>query len=689
MSSTFDYIQTFYIDKDAVNQASEIMLTSIDVFFKGKPSIDSNINGVSKPGISYWICEVVNNQPAPSTIMRDSVSRVEYDYINSSSDASIATALTFRNPVVLQSGKYYGVVLKLDDPAFIIWINRQGGTLLGSSRISPGSQSRFDGKLYQITNSDSFREYNDRDLKFRVNIARFLESNGYITLVNKPYEFFTVDTIVGSFIGGEYVYANTANATGTLSVSSSSANITGNSTAFDSLTEGRNLIISNGSVTDVLKIISVTNTTFMQVDRYPSFSNTAIGYKTPLTGVVYFSDLPNGSLTLVDSTASNSTFKFAANDKIYGTRSGASANVVSIDKLAIDQFVPKLRITNPPASTYDLSYKLTTADDNINSTYDSMQINMPEILGNSSFILSRSLEVEESGLFGDNRRSAVINVAFEVDSSTTNLFAVPYLDGDQLDFYTYTNDINDDYLATRFGITDYDTEIDRNGDAKSKYISKKITFASGKYAEDLRVFVTAYRPANTEIRVYAKIHNAADRDAFDDKSWSPLEIKDNVENYSSLSDFNSLIEYTYGFPQYPEVKESLTTIATVASGNSVVLTSTDVSTNVTSGSIVRVYNPLVTRNHEVFTVLSSNSTSFTVNKQITNVNIVGSMSVDVLKYPTVAFNNIANDNVCRYYTTSQQEFDMFTSMQVKVVLLSNSSFVAPRIDKLEVIGVSA
>lgn len=689
MSSTFDYIQTFYIDKDAVNQATEIMLTSIDVFFKGKPSVDSNINGVAKPGISYWICEVVNNQPVPSTLMRDSVSRVEYDYINSSSDASIATALSFRNPVILQSGKYYGIVLKLDDPAFIIWINRQGGTLLGSNRISPGSQSRFDGKLYQITNSDSFREYNDRDLKFRVNIARFLESNGYITLVNKAYEFFTVDDIVGSFTGGEYVYANTANATGTLAISSSSANITGTGTTFDSLTEGRNLVVSNGSVTDILKIISVTNTTFMQVDRYPLFSNTSVGYKTPVVGSVYFTDLPNGNLILVDSTAANSTFKFVAGDKLFGVRSGATANVVSVDKHSVDQFVPKLRITNPPASTYALGYKLTKADDTIESAFDSMQINMPEILGNSSFILSRSLEVEESGLFGDNKKSAVINVAFEVDSSTTNLFAVPYIDGDQLDFYTYRNDINDDYTATRFGITDYDTEIDKNGNAVSKYISKKISFASGKYAEDIRVYVTAYRPANTEIRVYAKIHNVADRDAFDDKSWSPLEVKDNVEKYSSLSDFNDLIEYTYGFPQFTDVKDSLTTIATVASGNAVVLTSTDVSANVTAGSVVRIFNPLVTRNHEVFTVLSSNSTAFIVNKQITNVNIVGSVSVDVLKYPTVAFNNIANDNVCRYYTTSQQEFDMFTSMQVKVVLLSNTTFIAPRIDKLEVIGVSA
>ena len=56
--SNFDYIQTFYVNPDTVANVAEIMLTSVDLFFKAKPSENANISGTSKPGINVWICEV-------------------------------------------------------------------------------------------------------------------------------------------------------------------------------------------------------------------------------------------------------------------------------------------------------------------------------------------------------------------------------------------------------------------------------------------------------------------------------------------------------------------------------------------------------------------------------------------------------------------------------------------------------
>ena len=65
------------------------------------------------------------------------------------------------------------------------------------------------------------------------------------------------------------------------------------------------------------------------------------------------------------------------------------------------------------------------------------------------------------------------------------------------------------------------------------------------------------------------------------------------------------------------------------------------------------------------------------------------MFVDKLKYKNTAWNNLSNDNIIRYINSDMIEFDTFSSMQIKVVLLSNNSNVVPKVDQLQVIGVSA
>ena len=37
----YNYIQTFYADKEAVSGVAEIMLTSVDLFFKSKPYFEA------------------------------------------------------------------------------------------------------------------------------------------------------------------------------------------------------------------------------------------------------------------------------------------------------------------------------------------------------------------------------------------------------------------------------------------------------------------------------------------------------------------------------------------------------------------------------------------------------------------------------------------------------------------------
>lgn len=688
----FDYIQTFYVNPDTVANASEIMLTSVDLFFKAKPLENANASGTTKPGINVWICQVENGEPNPNISINNSVRAIEYDSVNISNDAQTPTVVGFTNPVLLKSGRYYGIVIKYTDPAFDIWTNVQGDRLIGSGGVtntaSPGSQSRFDGFLYKSTNSGSYDKFSDKDLKFRVKVAQFVSNNVVIPLVNKDYEFFTIDSSSsGAFIGGEWVYQNIANANGTLTVSSSSNTIVGVSANLTSYGINDKIVVSNGSVTDLLTVTGVIDANTITVDRFPRFSASGINFKVPPVGVVYYTDYTKNKVYLVDSSA-NSTVKFATGTRIIGTRSTASANVASIDRFQVDLFKPTFMIGNPATSDYSMTYAVANSSNSIPATTTNLELLKFNAAQQESYLLSRSLEVDNINLYGTNRKSAVVNVSFNVTVSDANRFSVPYINSGELDFFFYQNDINNTITETRGSITDYDTEVDRNGLAKTKYISKKISFGEGKYAEDVVVYLAGYRPAGTQIRVYAKLHNAADKDAFDDKAWTPLELKNNIDRFST-EDPKDIWEYTYGLPQYPEVDTALSgSFLTTISSNSIATTVNHAS-SVATGDLIRIYSVLTPENHAVVPVASANSTAISLFNPISNNNIVGDVGVQKLKYKNIAWNNIGNDNVARYVTSSYTEFDTYNTMQIKVVLLSENTYTVPRVEQIQVIGVSA
>ena len=691
--AAFDYIQTFYVNPDTVANAAEIMLTSVDLFFKAKPVENANASGTFKPGINVWICQVENGDPVPNISIVNSVRAISYDSVNISNDAQTPTVVGFTNPVLLKTGRYYGIVVKYNDPAYDIWTNVQGDRLIGAGGVtntaSPGSQSRFDGYLYKSTNSNTFDKFSDKDLKFKVKVAQFISNNVTIPLVNKDYEFFTIDTtVVGSFIGGEWVYQNIANATGTVTVASTSNTITGSSTTFTNLNINDKVVVSNGTVTDILTVTNVVNTTSMSVDRYPSFTSAGIGYKVPPIGVVYYTDYTKNKVYLVDSNAANSTFKFVTGTRIIGARSGASANVTSIDRFQVDRFKPSFLIGNPTTSDYSMTYAVANSSNSIPATTSNLELLKFNNAVRESYLLSRSLEVENINLYGTGKKSAVVNVNFSVAVSEQNRFSVPYINTGELDFFFYQNDINNTYAETRGGITDYDTEVARNGLAKTKYLSKKISFGEGKYAEDLVIYLTGYRPAGTQIKVYARLHNSADKEAFDDKAWTPLEIKNNIDRFST-EDPKDMWEYTYGLPQYPTVHAELSgNFLTTLNSNSITTTA-DQTSNITAGDLIRVYSVLTPSNHEVFPVAGANTTAIQLFKPVSNNNVVGDVGVEKLKYKNVAWNNIANDNVARYVTSSYTEFDTYNTMQIKVVLLSENTYNVPKVEQIQVIGVSA
>lgn len=711
MTALYNFIQTFYADFEAVNKSPELMVTSINLYFKSKPNSESNTSGANKPQVTMWLCELDNGVPNADKKLKDSTTWVDWDEVACSTNATASTTFSFRNPVLIKSNTSYGIVIKFQDSGFILWENVRGEALVretGTTTIaSTGSQSTTDGTLFKSVSPDSDAiRYADRDLKYEIKAAKFTGANTSVYLVNKDYEFFTLNSISGAFVPGEFVYQQTSNAAGNLTFSTANNLITGNGTTFENLYEGQTIIIDNGSSNADVVVLSITSNTEMYIDRRLNFAGPG-NYKSPVGGRVYKYSAPSKELVLVDSNASNSTFLFGVGNTVVGERSGASANLLSLDRYSVDSFVPKFLLNGPVAGGFDLSYKIATEANTLQSTYTGFSLNDINRTGQVSYVLSRSQEVVGSSLYGSNNKSIVAKIDLQI-SSNGNAYTAPFVDCDNLDLIVKKHRVNNTYTEDRvyvssanssysYTIEDYDTEIDRNGLADSKYISKRVSYADGVYAEDLKVFLVGYRPSGTEIRVYAKLHNSADIDAFDIKSWTPLVIEQNNTKYSSANDLTDLVEYTYGLPQYPEMMSSHGESNLAEYANAVILTPSSLVSVLQEDDVIRIYKPDYSdTNHEVYTVLSSNSTSITVNRSIVNTDIVNGagqprvgVGIEKLKYKNVAFNNLANDNVARYYTSSLTEFDNFNTMQIKIVLLSDGSNKNPRVEQVQAVGVSA
>jgi len=703
--SGFNYIQTFYVNPQTVANAPEVMLTSIDVFFKAKPVRGATVSGAVAPTVNAWICEVENDSPFETRQLRNSMTLIQYDLINTSQDASAATAIGFRDPVRLATGKHYGLVLKFNDPGFDVWQNVLGDRLVTDGQItntlSVGSRGTHGGKLYVPTNTSTHRSLSDRDLKFKVKVARYTANNITISLVNKDYEFFTIDnTNTGAFIGGEYIYQDIANASGTVTVSTNSLNVVGIATTFTNLFGGAKILVQSGGAKQILSVNAITNATHMTIASLPAFSASGIGYKVPPVGLAYNIDYPKYKLILADSSA-NATNKFAVSGgRIIGERSGATANIASIDSYPVDNFKPSFLIGNPSGSTFTLNYKIANSANQLSSTSTNINLLQMNDTSATGYILSRSVEVDtskSSNLFGDRRKSVVANLNIAVSSAEIDRFSVPYATTRELDFYFYQNDINNVYTETRTvglsSIASYDTETGANGLAKSKYLSKVIRFAQDKYAEDIVVYLTGYRPAGTEIKVYAKVHNAADRESFQSKAWTPLVLKDNIDRFSS-TDPNDFYEFTYGFDTAPELQVALPGTGSITSGSNTITTTSDHSATVTAGDLIRIKDQDF-GNHEVFVVSAANTTAISTYRNITTSSLVSAgvtrsdIVIDKLKYRNVAWNNVENDNTVRYVNSEYVEFDRYTSMQIKIVLLATQSHIVPKVEAIQVIGVSA
>ena len=217
----------------------------------------------------------------------------------------------------------------------------------------------------------------------------------------------------------------------------------------------------------------------------------------------------------------------------------------------------------------------------------------------------------------------------------------------------------------------------------TRYISKNVILAEQQDAEDLVCYVTAYRPPNTDLKVYGKFLAGSDSDAFQAKDWSAMIETTSVSLTSSLVNKEDYVELVYDLP---------TSVQIISNSASVNTTSANVSVNST--------NPFIADN---FVYITDNSTGKINVRQINQISNSTSMIlasnlsftssncavglIPGLQSQTGAFKYANNNGIARYITSADGVFDTFKVFAVKIVLVSDSFHVIPKMSDMRCLAL--
>jgi len=207
--------------------------------------------------------------------------------------------------------------------------------------------------------------------------------------------------------------------------------------------------------------------------------------------------------------------------------------------------------------------------------------------------------------------------------------------------------------------------------SESRYITKVVTLNDGFEAADLVTYLKINRPPGTSIKVYAKLLNENDSDAFDDKFYTPMEL---VGTETFTLNQNEYKEEKYVVPSTSKTGGSELLSGTVATSNTsttVTGTSTRFIEDLKIGDTIAVG---LARTERVVSTIANN-TSLTVESVFSTI----SSGENVFR--------VLNNTVA-YTTPDGRTFQGYKNFAIKIVFLSSNPSYASKVKDLRGIALA-
>ena len=242
------------------------------------------------------------------------------------------------------------------------------------------------------------------------------------------------------------------------------------------------------------------------------------------------------------------------------------------------------------ANNYYLRATMSTTDTKVSPAIDLSRINLITVenqvnlgsLANSDIVITNG---------GDDYPASGATATFSAPTSGTTATASVTVTSNVVTAITVTNGGTGYYetptltLSNAASGSDHATatvqsELNASGgNAKTRYITRRVNLEDGFDAQDIRVILNAYKPKDTDIKVYFRVWNAEDPGDFEDKPYvlmtqetdaNLISANESIINQYSFKSAGGSISYTSDGQTYDKFKTFSIKIVLASSSSTVI-----------------------------------------------------------------------------------------------------------------------
>jgi len=489
--------QTFTIHQSDLGAAGDpgIFMTRLTLFFSTKDPVF---------GMDIGIYDVSGGQQVPVA-----TSRIPGSFVPKTPDQVVTagnengpvnpTHFDFVRPVFLKADTTYAFIVhpEAGNDGYNLWMARIGGFDALSNGTAQVNDFAGTGIAYFSKNARNWNAMQDEFVTYEMRRAAFQHGTGTAILENDDDEFITTGTYSLDDANkpvepGDYVQST-----------------------------------SNTDARGVVDLVNALSGNLIIGESLGGFS---------ASDTINFYRVNTAGGTLIDTNGNVTANIHAANLLASGVSLIGNTTISSINNIDAHAMVLQLNPMELPRTSITHSYRGMSNNYNTQASIAMPlddTVEFARIFDSNEnatrIIASKSNEMDNAP---GNAKSTRISSALECRSSGVS----PFLDLSRRNMLVVTNRINNDNT----------NEHTNDGNAISRYISRTVQLADGNDAEDIKVFVTAYKPPLTDIDVYVKLLSPNDPDIFQNKVWTKL----NQVTLSTLfsDDEFDVKEYEYTMP---------------------------------------------------------------------------------------------------------------------------------------------
>jgi len=571
--------QSFIVDQN--ENPNGVFASSIDIFFS---AIDDKLP------ITLALRPIVNGFPSSSQILPFSEITLNASETTAQASApSVATAstytrFTFDSPVYLYPDEY-AVVLTSPSTSYAVHVANLGETVKNTTNTKV-SQQPFVASFYQPQNSSVWQANAEKQMMFRVNRCEFDTGSHVTYFANKAeplsgntsgpkYDVFKLSTSDLTFSNTALTFAYkgilTANVASVTNETSRGNQI---DSAWTEFSPNRNYTLSAqkgmvASASTTGQNDYAANNFFLRATFTSNDSKVSPAVDLSRMNLITVENLVNrGSIAASDIVIENAGTSYSSAPTL--AISGGGGTGAEITTTASGNAITGVTVTSAGSGYYETPTIIMNAAGS--SLASSVTVNgSTTVTVSSTAALTQGMEITDynrtntSGTPGST--IPVGTTITSITNATTFVMSNAATASGSLTLYFHGN------------ITVKNELSKSGGNAKARYISRRVTLEDNFDAQDIKVWLNAYKPKDTDIKVYYRVHNSEDPTNFEDRPYVIMTQETDINRISaSETDVNEYVfrssannvAYTSGSIRYDKFKTFAIKIVLGSASSSVI-----------------------------------------------------------------------------------------------------------------------